>query len=188
MHREIMLSGAYALSADNSAKNYAVDPENRLVWRSNRRRLDVESLRDSLLFVSGNLDLKPGGKAAKLTDDNKRRTVYGYVSRRKLDGVLALFDFPSPNNTSEQRLTTNVPLQRLFFMNSELVAEQAKALAARLKGEDAARIDEAYRILFGRPPTKQETELGLQFLHQGKDSWPQYAQVLLSSNEFTFVQ
>ncbi len=188
MHREIMLSAAYALSADNSAKDYSVDPENRLVWRANRHRLDAEAMRDSLLFVSGNLDLTPGGKAERLTDDNKRRTVYGFVSRRKLDRMLALFDFPSPNNTSEQRLTTNVPLQRLFFMNSALVADQAKALAARLKGEDVQRITEAYRILFSRPPAKQEIELGLQFLHQSKDPWPQYAQVLLSSNEFGFVQ
>src|SRR5205814_949810 len=83
----------------------------------------------------------------QLGDANKRRTVYGYVHRRKLDGVLALFDFPIPNNTSEQRLMTNVPLQRLFFMNGGLVAEQAKALAARLKGDDTARVQEAYRIL-----------------------------------------
>ena len=188
MHREIMLSNVYALSADNSARNYAADPENRLVWRANRHRLDAEALRDSLLFVSGALDLKPGGPAERLTDENKRRTVYGFVSRRKLDRMLALFDFPSPNNTSEQRLITNVPLQRLFFMNSSLVADQAKALAARLKGDDTQRIHEAYRKLFSRAPTKQETELGLQFLHQGKDPWPQYAQVLLSSNEFGFVQ
>ena len=188
MHREIMLSSVYALSADNSATNFASDPENRLLWRANRRRLDVEALRDSLLFVSGNLDLKAGGEAERLTDSNKRRTVYGYVSRRKLDGVLALFDFPSPNNTSEQRLTTNVPLQRLFFMNSALVAEQAKALAGRLKGEDRARINQAYQILFSRAPSKQEMEVGLEFLRQGKDPWPQYAQALLSSNEFYFVQ
>ena len=73
-------------------------------------------------------------------------------------------------------------------MNSSLVADQAKALAARLKGDDTQRIHEAYRKLFSRAPTRQETELGLQFLHQGKDPWPQYAQVLLSSNEFGFVQ
>jgi hypothetical protein len=164
-----------------------VDPENRLVWRANRRRLDAEALRDSLLYVSGNLDLKPGGQSERLTDENKRRAVYGFVSRRKLDGMLALFDFPSPNNTSEQRLSTSVPLQKLFFMNSTLVADQAKALAAKLKGEDAARIDQAYRILFSRPPSKQEIELARQFLHEGKDPWPQYAQVLLSSNEFGFI-
>ena len=187
LHREIMLSNAYALSAENSAKNYAADPENRLVWRANRRRLDAEALRDSLLYVSGNLDLTPAGKAARLTDDNKRRAVYGFVSRRKLDGMLALFDFPSPNNTSEQRMSTNVPLQKLFFMNSSLVADQAKALATKLKGEDAARIGEAYLILFSRPPSKQEIELAQQFLHQAKDPWPEYAQVLLSSNEFSFI-
>src|SRR5262249_29143351 len=154
--REIMLSSVYALSADNSESNYAADPENRLVWRANRHRLDAEALRDSLLFVAGNLDLTAGGQAQPLTDENKRRTVYGFVSRRKLDRMLALFDFPSPNNTSEQRLTTNVPLQRLFFMNSALVAEQARALAARLKGEDTARIREAYAILFSRAPAKRE--------------------------------
>jgi hypothetical protein len=187
LHREIMLSAAYALSSDNSAKNYAVDPENRLVWRANRHRLDAEALRDSLLYVSGNLDLTPGGKAARLTDDNKRRAVYGFVSRRKLDGMLALFDFPSPNNTSEQRMSTNVPLQKLFFMNSSFVADQAKSLATKLKGEDAARIGEAYQILFSRPPAKQEIDLAQQFLHQGKDQWPQYTQVLLSSNEFSFI-
>jgi hypothetical protein len=188
LHREIMLSNVYAASAENSAANEAADPENRLVWRANRRRLDAEALRDSLLYVSGNLDLKPGGQAERLTDENKRRAVYGFVSRRKLDGMLALFDFPSPNNTSEQRLSTSVPLQKLFFMNSGLVADQAKALAARLNGDDRARLDQAYRILFSRAPSKQEIDLGLQFVHQEKDPWPQYAQVLLSANEFSFVQ
>ena len=188
LHREIMLSNAYRLSADNSEKDFAADPENRLVWRYNRRRLDVEALRDSLLFVGGNLDLTAGGPAAKLTGDNRRRTIFGFVSRRKLDGTLALFDFPNPNNTSEQRLTTNVPLQRLFFMNSGLVAEQAKSLAARLKGDDAGRIRGAYLLLYGRAPSKQEIDLGLQFLREGREPWTQYAQVLLSSNEFSFVQ
>ncbi len=188
LHREIMLSNAYALRFENSAANEAADPENRLVWRANRRRLDAEALRDSLLYVSGNLDLKPGGQAERLTDENKRRAVYGFVSRRKLDGMLALFDFPSPNNTSEQRLSTSVPLQKLFFMNSGLVADQAKALAARLNGDDRARLDQAYRILFSRAPSRQEIDLGLQFVHQEKDPWPQYAQVLLSANEFSFVQ
>ncbi len=188
MHREMMLTNAYMLSAENSAEDYAADPENRLVWRANRRRLDIEALRDSLLYVAGDLDLKPGGPAAKLTDDNKRRAVYGFVSRRKLDGTLALFDFPNPNNTSEQRLTTNVPLQRLFFMNSGLVAAEAKDLAARLKGDDSSRIREVYLLLYGREPSKQETQLGLEFLRAAKTPWPEYAQVLLSSNEFSFVQ
>ncbi len=190
MHREIMLSNAYALSADYSEKNFAADPENRLLWRANRRRLDIEALRDSLLFVSGNLDLEPGGLAKPLDEKNHKRTVYGFVSRKKLDTLLALFDFPNANNTSEQRLTTNVPLQRLFFMNSAFMRDEARALAERVceQPEDAARIREAYRLLFDRKPTPEEVRLGQSFLREDPDSWPQYAQVLLSSNEFAFLE
>ena len=188
LHREIMLSGAYQLSSDYIAKDAAEDPENRLLWRANRRRLDVESMRDSILAAAGDLDLTPAGPPAKLTDDNHRRTVYGFVSRRRLDGTLALFDFPNPNSTSEQRLDTNVPVQRLFFMNSAFVEQQSKLLAARLKSSDnAGRIDEAYEILFQRKPTAAERKLALDFLKSGTDL-TQYAQVLLSSNEFNFVE
>jgi hypothetical protein len=190
LHREIMLSAAYQMSADYSAANFAVDPENRLLWRANRQRLDAESLRDALLFVSGNLDLQAGGPPEKLDNTtNHRRTVYGFISRRKLDPMLALFDFANPNNTSDQRMTTNVPLQRLFFMNSELMAQQARSLAAKLQSEpdDTARIRKAYRLLLGREAKPQEIKLGLEFLHGGPEAWPQYTQVLLSSNEFGFV-
>ena len=126
-----------------------------------------------------------GGPPARLTDDFRKRAVYGYVSRRQLDGYLALFDFPNPNNTSEQRGETNVPLQRLFFMNSELITREAEALAGRLKGADPDKIREAYQRLYGRPASDAELKLGLDFLKES--SWPQYAQALLSANEFSFV-
>jgi mono/diheme cytochrome c family protein len=188
LHREILLSRAYALATESAPRQEQVDPDNRLIWRANRRRLDAEALRDSLLWAGGTLDLTVGGAAARLTDDNKRRTVYGYISRKKLDGMLSLFDFPNPNNTSEQRMSTSVPVQRLFFLNSGLIGEQAKAFAARVKGvTDAAKIADAYRLLYNRPPAKQELQLGMDFLRRGKDAWTQYAQVLLSANEFTFV-
>ena len=189
LHREIMLSSAYALSAAYSDKNYAADPGNRLLWRANRRRLDAESLRDALLFAAGDLDLKAGGPAAPLSEDNKRRAAYGFVSRKKLDGMLSLFDFPNPNSTSEQRLETNVPLQRLFFMNSGLVMQEAKALVGRLGDSDGerAKIIKAYKLLFNRDPTATELRLGNEFLRDSNHSWAQYAQVLLSSNEFSFV-
>ncbi len=190
VHREIMLSAVYQLSADYSAPDYAADPENRLLWRANRQRLDAESLRDALLFVSGNLDLKMGGPPEKLDkQENHRRTVYGFVSRRKLDGMLGLFDFPNPNNTADTRMATNVPLQRLFFMNSGLVAQQSRSLADRLKPQpdDPSRIRVAYKLLLGRDPTADEVKLGEAFLRDSKESWPQYTQVLLSSNEFSFV-
>ena len=189
LHREILLSSTYQMSTEFIDAAAAKDPENRLLWRANRRRLDIEALRDEFLADSGSLDLTPGGPAKKLTDDNKRRTVYGFVSRRKLDGTLALFDFPNPNSTSEQRLDTNVPLQRLFFLNSGFITAQAKLLADRLRPlkDDTARIDRAYAVLFSRPPTAVERKLGLDFLTSGGD-WPQYAQALFSSNEFSFVE
>src|SRR5579863_2546476 len=192
MHREIMLSATYALSTERMDKNAAVDPDNRLLWRANRRRLDIEALRDGLLYASGKLDLKPGGEPMRLTEEkNYRRTVYGFVSRRRLDGTLSLFDFPNPNNTSEARLTTNTPLQRLFFLNSTFVLRQADGLAERLAkdaGEDPrARIRRAYQLLYNRDPSPTELALGAEFVRDGQKAWPRYAQVLLSSNEFYFV-
>jgi hypothetical protein len=191
LHREMMLSATYMLSAANSEKNFAVDPENRLLWRANRRRLDIEAMRDSLLYAAGELDLKVGGEAVPLTDEkNNRRTIYGFVSRRRLDRTLALFDFPNPNNTSEARMSTNTPVQRMFFMNSGLVMHEADALSSRLAkdaGPDTVRIRRAYRLLFGRDPEPKEIELGTEFLKAGSKAWPRYAQVLLSSNEFYFV-
>ncbi len=145
-------------------------------------------MRDSLLFVSGSLDPKSGGPPEKFGPENVRRTVYCYVSRRKIDSILGLFDFPNPVGTSEQRLETNVPLQRLFFMNSDFVSAQSKALVTRLgKGDDAAKLGKAYEILYQRLPTPGEKTLGLAFLQETKGSWLQYAQVLLSSNEFNFI-
>jgi hypothetical protein len=184
MHREIMLSGTYALSAQDVPKNAEKDPDNRLLWRANRRRLDAEALRDSLLHVAGNLDLEVAGPPAR-GDANTGRAVYGYVSRRKLDPMLGLFDFANPNSTSEQRIATDVPLQRLFFLNSNLILRQSEALARRLEGSDAARIRQVYRLVYSRAPVRAEMQLGLEFVRA--EGWARYAQVLLSSNEFLFV-
>ncbi len=192
LHREIMLSGTYALSSENIPENTAVDPENRWLWRYDPRRLDVEALRDSMLYVSGALDLTPGGPPDALEDlCNTRRTVYGYVSRRRLDTTLGLFDFPNPNATSPRRIPTSTPLQGLFFLNSEFVMEQARSLAWRLtqeRGNDnTAKIRRLYRLLFGRHPTKEELRMGSAFVKADAKGWRQYAQVLLSSNEFLYV-
>ena len=152
-----------------------MDPDNRLLWRDNWRRMDVESMRDSLLFVAGNLDLKAGGAPAALDRENHRRTVYGFVSRRKLDPMLALFDFPNPNNTSEQRMETNVPLQRLFLMNSRFVEQQASARCAkRLTGRMRTKVRQATGSCTGRDPTPEEAQLGLAFA--AKSGWTEYAQ------------
>jgi hypothetical protein len=138
-----------------------------------------------MLYVSGRLDSTPGDEKAQHLTKTAKRTVYGFVGRRKLEGMLALFDFPSPVSTSESRMRTNVPPQRLFLMNSPFVEEQAKALASRLEGENAHRIRQAYKLLYGRDPSEREMQLGMDFLRQG--DWTQYARVLLTANEFLFL-
>ena len=190
LHREIMLSSTYQLSADYAEKNFGVDPDNRLLWRANRQRLDAEALRDSLLAVSSELDATAGASPEDLADEkNHKRTIYGYVSRRKLDGTLALFDFPNPNVTGEQRTATATALQQLYFLNSSFVDARAKALANRMENQpnDAARIRNAYRAVLGREPDAQELKLSLDFLKSGRDQWLHFAKALLSSNEFLFV-
>jgi hypothetical protein len=236
MHREIMLSAAYQEAYQPSEADSAIDPDNRLLWRANFRRLEVEPIRDSMLFVTGSLDERVGGPPQSLRNVNfKKRTFYARASRTP-DGLLTLFDYPDPNITSEQRSVTNVPLQGLFFMNSDLVSRQADALAARVLGEgssDEDRIQRAYRIVYQRPATQAEVQRGLQFLSKadvlykraqaepvksavaretarprsptvgGDDEdppppppatpatkitpWQQYAQALLSSGEFYYI-
>ena len=203
MHREILLSATYRQCADFDARSFEIDPENRLLWRANRRRLDVESFRDALLAVSGNLDRKIGGPSVNLAAaDASRRTMYGAVSRHNLDGLLRLFDFPDPNISSARRTVTTVPLQQLFVLNSEFMVRQARSLAKRLTDrtelDDAGRIRSAYTLLFGRPATEAEIGLALEFLAASPATttagtktelspWEQYAQILLGSNEFTFI-
>jgi hypothetical protein len=166
LHREIVLSTAYQMSAAYSQESFDKDPANRLYWRASRRRLDAEQIRDSMLAISGALDKKLGGPSEPLTPTGVRRTVYAKVSRFKLDDYLQLFDFPSPNLSAEQRFTTTVPLQRLFYMNSDFVQQQAEALAARAGTEanNRARIEKLYQLVFARSPEAVELEAGLEFL------------------------
>jgi mono/diheme cytochrome c family protein len=202
LQRMIMLSSVYRLASEPSKANEEKDPANRLYWRYNRQRLDAEEVRDSVLFASGSLDVKKvGGPSTDFSDDNQRRTVYCKISRFRLNNFLQVFDFPNPSFTSEQRFSTIVPMQRLYFMNSSFVYKQADQLARRVSpaGDDPERIRKAYELLFGRLPTEKEMNLGMQFLHSTPDfkgetitgqpstAWKEYARVLLSSNEFEFV-
>jgi hypothetical protein len=203
LHREIMNSATYQLSGQFDARNNEVDPDNRLLWKMNRRRLEVEAWRDAMLAVSGTLDRTVGGPSLALTSaDNKRRTFYASISRHNLDGLLRLFDFPDPNITSDKRTVTSVPLQQLFVLNSDFMERQAKALATQLQREPnlplARRIERAFLVLFGRPPSAREVDWGVEFLEGGGDGaasgrdgtlskWDEYAQVLLGTNEFLFV-
>jgi hypothetical protein len=202
MHREMMLSATYQLSSRFDGHNHEIDPDNKLLWRMNRRRLEVEAWRDAMLSVAGSLDATVGGPSTDLaSSDNRRRTLYGFVSRHELNTLLRLFDFPDPNITSDERPVTTVPLQQLFVLNSEFMVRNARALASRLASanqDDASRIRYAFHLLYSRPVTEQELRLGLEFLsttgaaedETGRPAltkWEQYAQVLLGANEFLYV-
>jgi hypothetical protein len=166
LQRAIMLSSVYQLSTADNPENAAKDSGNRLYWRAEKKRLDAEQLRDGVLFASGNLDDAMGGPSADLTPAYLRRTVYGKVSRYKLDEYLQLFDFPSPSISAEKRFVTTVPLQRLFLMNSDFMQVEAEELAKRVANEtdNRARIKKAYQYVYGRDATEEEIGLGLSYL------------------------
>ena len=189
--REIVLSSTYRQSSKVFPSKTAEDPGNKLLWRMNRRRLSIEMWRDALYSASGTLDRTTGGRSFKASDPNSnRRAVYARISRLQLDPLLALFDYPDPNLHSAGRVETTTPLQKLFLMNNPLVAKQAEALAVRIK-KDAATADadmivnQAYEILFARPPQKEELALGQRFLENNE--LRDYAQALLNTNEFSWL-
>jgi mono/diheme cytochrome c family protein len=206
LHRRIVLSAAYQQSSADRPECRAIDPENRLLWRFNRQRLDMEAMRDSMLAVSGRLDRTLFGRPADIVGDPhcRRRTIYGLVDRQHLPGFHRAFDFANPDQSAERRPQTTVPQQALFAMNSPFMLEQAQSLAAsppvsgKLSPPD--RVESLYEIVLGRRPDEAETELALRFVNAAQadsslphapqvklDPWAQYAQMLLASNEFTFV-
>ena len=179
LHKRIVMTNAYRQSADVTAQKQLLDPENRLVSRQARRRLDLEQMRDSLLLASGKLDTAQiGGKSVELwtAEYKPRRSVYGFIERQNLPGLFRTFDFASPDSTSAQRFRTTVPQQALFLMNSNFAVEQAKTLAARpdIAGakDDAARVWRLYTALFNRPPDDQELRVGVDFLRQPVNDSP----------------
>jgi hypothetical protein len=197
LHRQIVLSSIYQLDSCPDAANDKVDAGNTYLWRGSRRRLDIELWRDTLLSVSGNLDPSRGGPTFDLRDPNaKRRTVYSKISRHELDGLLRLFDFPDANVTADKRVTTTVPQQQLFALNSEFMTLQSRAFATRidkLASTDPDKVIAAYRLAYGRTPEAREMELAERFLKLPPRSddkltrWQQYAQILLASNELMYV-
>ena len=192
LHREILMTDAYRRGTLDIPASRDADPENRLLWRANRRRLDAESLIDAILFASGTLSLETGGPPLPWDSaERHRRTVYSFVSRRRLDVRLGLFDFPNPNRTSPRRFGTNTPLQGLFFLNSELLMEGARALAARIAKQAGAdednRIRLGYRLLFQRDPTAEEVAINRSFVANSAGAWPRLAQAWMTSNEFRYV-
>jgi hypothetical protein len=170
IHRLILLSSVYQQSSANNSRFAQIDPNNRLLWRANIRRLELEALRDSLLAIGGTLDTTMYGRPVNLGKEpySTRRTIYGFVDRANVAEVLLNFDFADPDMTNGKRHQTTVPQQALFFMNSPLVVEQAKRLVTRSEFQglsgNAARIQFLYEQIYQRPPRPEEIQLGLAFV------------------------
>jgi len=206
LHRQLLLSAAWQQSSTVDPAAMEADPENRLVSRQTRRRLDFEAMRDMLLGAAGRLDLSMGGHGVEITTANYaiRRTVYGFVERQNLPGVFRTFDFASPDTSSAQRFQTTVPQQALFLMNSPFALDQARQVMRRpdvAEAPDAeARVKRLYAVILQRSPVPDELDWASQFLARTEVStpgntggggmlsgWERYAQVLLMSNEAVFV-
>jgi mono/diheme cytochrome c family protein len=179
----------------------SLDPENRLLWRMNRRRLELEAVRDMLLAAAEELDLSMFGRPVELTKAPfpRRRAVYGFLDRQDLPNLFRVFDIASPDSSSPRRPRTTVPQQALFFMNSPFVVEQAKALAARpavaAAADNDGKIAALYRLVLARAPDGEELAIGHKFLAAGQQSpaevklssLEQYAQLLLLTNEAMYI-
>jgi hypothetical protein len=194
LHRQIMLSSTYQQSSRGSPTALKQDPDNRLFSRMNRRRLDAEAIRDSLLAVAGSLDDRMGGPSFQEMAV-PRRTLYLMSVRTggNISDFAALFDRADPGSIVEKRSTSTVAPQALFFLNDPFVTVQAKALAARLATDAAMGQEETvsrlYLIVLGRLPNKAEAAVGLQQLEPKKDvnSLERYCNMLLCTNEFLYV-
>ncbi|MDQ1473620.1 MAG: hypothetical protein QOJ99_5100 [Bryobacterales bacterium] len=187
LHHEIMLSAAYRQASHPRADGVAADPTNHLIWRMNPRRLDVEAFRDNLLEVSGTLDDKPAPLSEDLdAAESHHRTVYGRVSRGRLNTVLALYDFPDPTMSAPQRDLTTSPLQQLFVMNSGFMKDRANDLVKLVDSEteNSAKVRAMYRRALDRDPSPKELDLALSYLDKG--TLADYAQALLATNEVIF--
>ncbi len=170
LHRELMLSAVYQQGSDSNPRYAQVDPNNRLLWRANIRRLEFEALHDSFLAIGGTLDQTMYGKPVDLTREpySTRRAVYGFIDRQDVADVLVNFDFATPDLPSGRRHETTVPQQALFLMNSPLVVEQAKKLVSlpefTAKTDSEAKVAFLYDRIYQRPPRPEEVKLGLDFI------------------------
>ncbi|NBU10179.1 MAG: DUF1553 domain-containing protein [Proteobacteria bacterium] len=211
--RELVLSRAYqqasgGLVGPQLAAGLAADPENKLLWHASRRKLDAESIRDTVLQVSGQLDLAQGGPLLKpgtsadygYKHTDTRRSVYSPVLRNSLPELFEAFDFADPSLVVGKRSDSTVAPQALFMMNHPWVMEQSQAAAQKLLAEkladDRARIARAYRLVLGRVPTDGEITLALKFLPADSsasetakrtEAWGRFYQALFASVDFRYL-
>jgi len=203
LHRTIVLSAAYQQSSVPDPETLRSDPDNRWLGRMNRRRLEAEELRDSLLATAGRLHLTMGGWATR-DFQQPRRSLYLMTIRSDRSSFRELFDAADPTAITDKRVVSTVAPQALFLLNHPFVVEQAAALVKRLAreaGNDSTeRLTRLYLLLFGRSPHSHEISVAMTFLNHASQgiepaqgeadteaAWLQYCQALLCANEFVYV-
>ena len=206
----------WKLKTENFLRSEKKDPNNTLWWRADRRRLDAESIRDALLYVSGELDETVGGahpfppvhtwgftqhNQFFANYDNRQRTVYQMQQRLRKHPFLALFDGADPNSSTAVREPSTTPLQSLFMMNDKFAHEQAAKFAARMtqgEADETRQITRAFLTLYARPPQPDELKLATDYLANFREklaakklsadqAWPSLARALLGANEFLYL-
>ncbi|WP_050769343.1 PSD1 and planctomycete cytochrome C domain-containing protein [Blastopirellula marina] len=166
--RRLLLTATYQQASADRADCRAIDPTNIYLWRMNRRRLDFEASRDSLLVATGSLDETLGGPAVDITANPSppRRTIYGQVDRQNLPGMFRTFDFAGPDAHCPIRPETTVPQQALFMLNSSFIMNQADKLArdSAPQADPQQRVKQLYQRALGRDPSEAELKLAIQFV------------------------
>ena len=202
MHRLILDSETYRMAATEHAGNLAKDPDNHFLWRANRRRLDAEELRDSLLTFSAQLDITPGGRHPfphRLTYFyrqhepfqekyvSNKRSIYQMQQRIQKNPYLDMFDGPDGGLHLGDRKASVTTLQALYFMNSKFIHEQAEAITERLPEEQ--KVEYLYELVFNRRAEEKELEFAESYFAKdnSRQRWAGYVRSMLSSNEFLFV-
>ena len=210
MHKLIMLSGTYGSSSRASKQSMEVDPDNLYLWRMNRRRLDADAIRDSILKVSGRLNLKMGGVgvippltgeeilAARMPHlwpahpdpaEHARRSVYLQVKRSMALPMLQIFDAPDTSTSCARRESSTVAPQALAMMNSNFVVQAAQAFAVRLRRETdglpVSLVNAGWQLALGRAPSEPEFRTALDYLD--RNSLHDLCLMLFNLNEFIYV-
>jgi hypothetical protein len=207
LHKLILMSHTWQQRSDDNARFARIDSDNRLLWRMNRTRLDAESLRDSILFVSGALDLRMGGPSDQqffFKDDHSpvydytrfdvdspagcRRSVYRFIVRSVPDPFMECLDGADPSLLTARRNVTLTALQALSTLNNALVVRLCEHFAGRLKGSAATTNDQirlAFRLALNRQPSKEE--LRLMSTYAEKHGLANMCRVLINSSEFVFI-
>ncbi len=192
MHRLILLSSVYQQSSEALPETAKSDPDNLLFGRMNRRRLEAEALRDTILAVSGRFDRTMGGPAFR-DFAVPRRTLYLMTIRSDRSGFGPLFDAADSTAPVDKRTISTVAPQALFLLNNRFVLAQTQALAKRIVAADTdehCRINYVYHLLYARPPSKEEVRIGIEFTQRAggnEQAWQEYAEILLCTNEFVYV-